>query len=297
MNTPTHIMKEDSAGECDNLSIVNPISRSFSAIPKSFSNLWTNRSLIRNFVSRDISQRYRKSIVGYFWIILEPLLLSAVYYMLFIIIAERTEERLPLWIILGVITWQYFAKSLNESVNSLTSNKNMIKQIYFPREIFAVSKTFAQLIITTISLVVTIPFLIHLGIQPTWQLLLVPLALIMVTFQVLGVGWLLAVPNVQNGDISHLIRFITRAGFFISPVMWQMSMAIDRAGDKAELITYLYILNPMVVPLEMMRAAFDGTTPPIPNWAIYWSMAFSVLVLLMGLTVFKKYESKVVKRL
>ena len=129
-------MKDDFASQRGHLSIVNPSCSIFNAFPKGISNLWSHRNLIRNFASRDISQRYRNSIIGYFWTILEPLLLSMVYYTLFIIIAGSAEERLPLWIIIGVVTWQYFSKSLNESVNSLTSNKNMIKQIYFPREVF-----------------------------------------------------------------------------------------------------------------------------------------------------------------
>ena len=115
----------------------------------------------------------------------------------------------------------------------------------------------------------------------------------LVTLQVLGVGWLLSVPNVHHGDIAHLTRFITRAGFFVSPVMWTVSMA---KGSREEMLNYLF-LNPMVVPLELMRAAFDGTNPPIPDWAIYWSVSFSFLSLVVGLTVFKKTESKVVKRL
>ena len=290
-------MKGKGVEDSDGLSIVNPVSKTITAFPEALSNFWVHRGLIRNFTSKDISQRYRNSIVGYFWTILEPLLLSAVYYFLFIIIAGNAEPRLPLWIILGVITWQFFSKGLNESVNSLTGNKNMIRQIYFPRELFAVSKVMSQLVVTTMSLVVAIPFMINLGIQPTWQLVFVPIALLLVTLQVLGVGWLFAVPNVHHGDIAHLTRFITRAGFFVSPVMWQVSMAMERAGSRAAMLDYLYILNPMVVPLEMMRCAFDGTSLVVPTWAIIWSATFSILSVYIGLTIFKKTESKVVKRL
>ena len=288
-------MKEDFASQRNHLSIVNPPCSIFNAFPKGISNLWGHRNLIRSFAARDISQRYRNSIIGYFWTILEPLLLSLVYYTLFIIIAGGAEERLPLWIIIGVVTWQYFSKSLNESVNCLTSNKNMIKQIYFPREVFAVSKVISQLVVTTMSLFVAIPFLLYLEITPTWQLIFIPISLSIVTLQVLGVGWLLAVPNVHHRDISHLIRFITRAGFFISPVMWQIRMLLEKDG-AAKYLDYVY-LNPMVAPLELMRSAFDGTEIPLPNWAIAWSLGFAVAVFYIGLTVFKKSEFKVVKRL
>ena len=186
-------MKDYADGDLDGLSIVNPVSKTITAFPEALSNFWEHKGLIRNFTSRDISQRYRNSIAGYFWTVLEPLLLSAVYYFLFTILRDTTDDRLPLWIILGVITWQYFSKGLNASINSLTGNKNMIKQIYFPRELFAVSKVMSQLVVTVMSLVVAIPFMIHLGIQPTWQLLFAPIALLLVTLQVLGVGWMFAV--------------------------------------------------------------------------------------------------------
>jgi ABC-type polysaccharide/polyol phosphate export permease len=275
------------------LHVVNPSCSTLSAAPQGFRNLWNHRGLLRNFASRDISQRYRNSIVGYFWTVLEPLLLSAVYYFLFTIISGNPEERYPLWIILGVVTWQYFSRGLNDSVNCLTGNKNMIRQIYFPRELFAASKVLAQLTVTTMSLLVAVPFLISLNIQPTAQLLYVPLALALVTLQVLGVGWLLAVPNVHHGDVAHFTRFITRAGFFVSPVMWTIGMA---KGGRAELLEYIF-LNPMVLPLELMRAGFDGSSLAVPSWAIAWSVGFSLSILLVGLTVFKKFEAKVVKRL
>ena len=299
--SPQHIEYEDGTpydmdgvqGSETALQVVNPTSKALTAVPEAISNLWSHRNLIRNFASRDISQRYRNSIIGYFWTVLEPLLLSAVYYFLFTIISGNPEERYPLWIILGVVTWQYFSRGLNESVNCLTGNKNMIRQIYFPREIFAVSKVLAQLVVTTMSLLVAIPFLVALDIQMTTQVIYIPIALMIVTLQVLGVGWLLAVPNVHHGDIAHFTRFITRAGFFVSPVMWTISMA---KGGRAALLDYIF-LNPMVVPLEMMRAGFDGSDLLIPQWAILWCIGFSLGIVFLGLTVFKKAEAKVVKRL
>ena len=169
----------------------------------------------------------------------------------------------------------------------------MIRQIYFPREVFAVSKVLAQLIVTCMSLFVAIPFLMYLDISLTSQIIYVPIALLLVTLQVLGVGWLFAVPNVHHGDIAHMTRFITRAGFFVSPVMWTISMA---KGGRAELLDYLF-LNPMVLPLELMRSGFDGTGVPVPSWAVAWCLSFTFGMLILGLTVFKKTEAKVVKRL
>ena len=197
-----------------------------------------------------------------------------------------------MWIILGVVTWQFFSRGLNESVNCLTGNKNMIRQIYFPREVFAVSKVLAQLIVTCMSLFVAVPFLMYLDISLTSQIIYVPIALLLVTLQVLGVGWLFAVPNVHHGDIAHMTRFITRAGFFVSPVMWTAEMAMERGawGEAA-------LWNPMVVPITMVRHGLEGKAVALPEDIILVSIGVSIALYVIGTMVFSRYERGAVKYL
>ena len=124
-------------------------------------NLKKNRSWIYNFIRRDVRIKYRNSILGYIWTILQPLLLAGVYYFVFTIIADQTEELYPTWVLIGVITWQFFGRSLNGSITSISRNSGMIKQIYFPREIFAITTVGSNLVITTMSLLVVIPFIFY----------------------------------------------------------------------------------------------------------------------------------------
>ncbi len=249
--------------------------------------------LLSNFIKRDLRLKYRNSFLGYFWSLLEPLLLSAVYYVLFIIIADNPEKEYPLWVILGVITWSFFSRSLTGCISSLTKNSAMIKQIYFPRELFSINVVGSHLVITILSLFVAVPFMYHFGIYPTIYLLMIPIGLFLASSLALGIGLLLAPLNVVNRDIEHLFRFITRAGFFLSPVMWTIDMI---PASRASVMEYL-LLNPMVVPITMVRNGIEGEALTIDLFYILYSFAFCFCSLLLGTTVFKRFESEVIKKL
>ena len=249
--------------------------------------------VLSNFIQRDIQLKYRNSLFGFFWSLIEPLMLSGVYYILFIVIAGRTEPEYPFWVIIGVITWTFFSKILNSSVVALTRNGELIKQVYFPREIFALSITISNLIVTIFGFLVVIPFMIYLNILPTTQLIMVPLGLILVSSLGLGLGLMFSGLNTLNRDIEHLFRIITRAGLFLSPVMWTVKMLPE---SRQSMIEYL-MLNPMVVPISMIRSGFDGTELGIDSFYIAYSVIFCLSSLILGTMIFKRYEHMVVKYL
>ncbi|MDG1544981.1 MAG: ABC transporter permease, partial [Candidatus Poseidoniia archaeon] len=128
-------------------------------------NIKEHRYLISNFIQRDLRLKYRNSLLGYFWSLLEPLLLSGVYFVLFVIIKGNPEPHYPLWVIIGVITWGHFSQSLGGTISSLTENSGLIKQVYFPREIFAITKVGSSLVIASLGLLVSIPLMYVLNIQ------------------------------------------------------------------------------------------------------------------------------------
>lgn len=259
------------------------------------STMFHNSYLIRNLARRDIKNRYSKAFIGFGWTFLEPLLLSIVYYALFTIIAGRPEPLYALHVITGVIVWSHFGKSLQASVAGLTKGKNLIKQVYFPREILVISPVIAQFCISCTSLLAVIPIMYYLGVEPTFQILwMLPLGMIFSTMIAVGIGMLVAPLNAISQDVQHLFRFIVRAGFFVSPVMWTYEMATQRAsGNWLDLI----MLNPMVVPITMVRKGLDGSPLNISVDQLIYSGAFATSSLFIGILVFKYFESKVVKYL
>lgn len=257
-------------------------------------NVRKHYQLVANFVSRDLQLKYRDSAFGYLWSLLEPLLLSGVYFLLYVIIGHSEHKELPLWIILGVISWGFFNRALNGSLTSLTKNEAMIKQVYFPREIFAITTVWSQMVIAMLSLLVAVPMLFYFHMVPDYlHLVMVPIALIMLALLALGVGLAGACLNVVNRDIEHLFQFLTRAGLFISPVMWTIQMAPKSRGP----ILHYLMWNPTVVPLEMVRSGITGTPLLIPPFFIAYSAACCVLAFVVGAMIFKRNEARVVKKL
>ena len=273
----------------------NPSVSFFSGPLRFFQTISEEAYLIRNLVQRDIKSRYSRSMIGFGWTFLEPLLLSIVYYALFTILAGTPDPLYPLHVITGVIVWGHFGKSLQASVGSLTKGKNLIKQVYFPREILAISPVLAQLWISCTALLAVIPVMLYLDVSPNVQIFwMIPLGLFLSTILALGIGMLVAPLNAISEDVQHLFRFIVRAGFFVSPVMWTYEMAASRAsGGWLDAI----LLNPMVAPITLVRKGLDGSEFTIPPEFLAYSTIFAFGSLFLGIAVFKKWEAKVMKYL
>ena len=169
----------------------------------------------------------------------------------------------------------------------------MIKQIYFPRELFSINTVGSHLVIAILSLFVAIPFMYYFNIAPTIYLLMIPIGLFLASSLALGIGLLLAPLNVVNRDIEHLFHFITRAGFFLSPVMWTVDMI---PASRASIMKYL-LLNPMVVPITMVRKGIEGEALTIDFFYVIYSFVFCLTSLLLGAIIFKRFESEVIKKL
>ena len=250
--------------------------------------------LIRNLVKKDLRARYKRAALGYGWTFIEPFLLSAVYYALFTILAGNPEKLYSMWVLLGVIVWGHFSRSLQGTVACLSRGGGLIKQVYFPREILAFSPVLAQLVVAMLSLTAVIPVMLYLGVTPTSSLWMVAAGLVLTTMIAMGVGMLVAPLNAISEDVGHLFRFITRAGFFVSPVMWTYDMMISRASSQW---VDIVMLNPMVVPLTLVRHGIDGTPLTLEMNHILYSIGFAVLSLYIGAAVFKRWEARVVKYL
>lgn len=270
-----------------------PILSSPFQLPK---NLSKHRYLLRNMVKRNLNQRYNKALLGYLWTLLEPALLASVYYVLFVIIANYEDESYPMLILIGVIGWGLFARIMNSTVSTLTSNAGLIKQAGFPLEIYSASESRTILVISSISLLTIIPFMFYLDLQPTSGLWMLPVAMFMLYFSAWGIGLMVASANVVFPDVAHIFRFISRAGFFVSPVMWTYEILIDRAGADSPYIG-IAMLNPVVVPLTMMKHSVQGTIPDFALQHIIYAAVFPIIVYIFGSIIFTATSRGVVKRL
>jgi ABC-type polysaccharide/polyol phosphate export permease len=256
------------------------------------SEIRKNRFLVRNLIRREVRGRYRNAALGYAWTVIEPALLASVYWFLFIMLSGNPDEMYAVWVLIGVIVWSCFSKSLNAATNSLTKNMRTIHLVYFPRSIFPVSGVGANIVVTLMSCMVILPIIYIYDMPITVHMIWIPLGVMMAGFMALGLGMMMAPLNCVNRDVEHLVRFITRAGFFVSPVMWTAEMAMERGawGEAA-------LWNPMVVPITMVRHGLEGKTVELPYGIILASIVASIVFYLIGSMVFSKYERGAVKYL
>jgi ABC-type polysaccharide/polyol phosphate export permease len=256
-------------------------------------NLIAQKQLIREFVLRDIRLKYRGSAFGYVWSLLEPLLMALTFVALFTLLSRVPNQSYTLGVVIGVIIWQYFAGGMQRAQSSLTVNAGLIEQIYVPREVFGISAIIAQLIMTVLSLFVVIPFMIYLRTPPTLYLLYVPAGLFLTTALCIGVGMGSAPWNVLNRDIEYFTGFITRAGMYLTPVMWDLdTLPAGKSKMKA-----LMALNPLAMPMELIKHGLEGTPLHLGTGYIVYSSIACVASMVLGVAVFRRMEGLVVKKL
>lgn len=254
--------------------------------------LFRHKFLIKNLVTREVRGKYRNAMLSYTWTFIEPALLAIVYYFLFYMLAGNPDELYSVWVLTGIIVWGCFSKSLTGTVTSLTGNRNTIHLVYFPRIVFPLTSVIGNIVITMMSCIVVIPIIFIFDLPITIYLLLIPISVFLSGFLAIGLGIMLAPLNCMYRDVEHLIRFVVRAGFFVSPVMWTYEMALSR-GYFGEIATY----NPMLTPITLARHGLEGKATTLPSEIILMTLLFGISMWIIGSILFEKYERKAVKYL
>jgi ABC-type polysaccharide/polyol phosphate export permease len=275
------------------LAAPNPPTSFWRGVPTLLRNLHAQRQLIGELILRDIRLKYRGSAFGYVWSLLEPMLMALVFVAMFALISHVPSQAYTLGVVMGVIVWQYFSLALVRAQISLTTNAGLIEQIYVPREVFGIAAVIAQLVMAALSLAVAIPFMIYLRLPPTPYLLYVPLGMLLVTALAIGVGMGSAPWNVLNRDVEYFTSFVTRAGMYLSPVMWSLHTIPPEHASLRRTV----LLNPLVVPMEMIKSGLAGEPLDVGAAHVAYSCAVCLLALVLGLATFRKMEGLVVKKL
>lgn len=251
--------------------------------------IWNNRNLISTFAINDLMIRYRNSILGFFWSILEPLLMLSVIYVVFTHLFKSQIENYPLYLLLGLIMWNFFTRSTSMSLMSLIGRGGIVSKIYFPREILPISACITAFIMLVLELGILGVFMIVFQFVPPITIFILPIILVLEFILALGVSFILSVSNARYRDIQNIWNIITYAGFFLTPVIYQLEVFPDN-------IRSILSLNPLAHILTMGHNAtlFDKSPDLYLLLAI---VVFSISLLTIGYFIFKKYVSKVVEEL
>ena len=258
-------------------------------------DLIRSRNLLRLLVKRDLSARYRRAYLGYAWAVLEPLLLAIVYTFIFTILVGSSDPLYPVKIIIGVIGWSLFARSLTTSTKSLSSSSNLFQFARVPKTVFATSGALTNAVLAFISLSSILPFYFISDLPITWNILLLPFWLMLLSFTGWSIGLLLAPIACKVPDVLNLINFLVRAGFFLSPVMWTYDMFANRFGDGWHAV--VAHLNPTVIPITGMRDAVLGTSSAIPNYGYMMCFGIAIIGYIWGSILFERNAHRAVVNL
>jgi lipopolysaccharide transport system permease protein len=247
-------------------------------------DLWQYRELIYFLTWRDIKVRYKQTVLGGAWAILQPFLTMVVFSVFFGRLAGIPSDGLPypIFAYCALLPWQLFAHALTESSNSLVANERLITKVYFPRLVVPISAVLAGLLDFLVAFVVLIGMMMYYHIRPTAAVWTVPLFLLLAVGAALGVGLWLSALNVQYRDVRYTIPFLTQFWLFLTPVAYPSTLV--PVSWRA-----LYGLNPMAGVVEGFSWALLGKTEG-PGALLAVSVTIVVLVLVGGLYYFQRME-------
>jgi lipopolysaccharide transport system permease protein len=246
--------------------------------------LWNYRELLFFFVWRDIKVRYKQTILGGSWAIIQPVLTMLIFSLFFGRLAKIPSDGLPypLFSLAALVPWTFFANSLTQASNSLVANAGMVKKVYFPRLTMPVSSVVAGLLDFGLAFVVLMLMTFAYGFTPSWNALWLPLFFLLAFLTALGASIWLAAMNVMFRDVRYVVPFLVQFWLFSTPVAYPSSLL-------SEPWLTLYGLNPMVGVVEGFRWALLGTSGS-STLSLALSASVALTVLLSGLMYFRKSE-------
>lgn len=249
-------------------------------------DLWRYRELFFVLAWRDVSVRYKQSIFGLAWALVRPFLTMVVFTVVFSEVAKLPAEGTApyaLMVFAGLLPWQFFAGALTDSSNSLIGNANLISKVYFPRLIVPTAAVVTSFVDFFLSFVILIALMLWYQFLPSWQLLALPLFVIMAFMASLGPGLYIASLNVKYRDFRYIIPFVVQLGLYVSPVGFSSSVVPEEWR-------LLYALNPMVGVIDGFRWAILGDMSSLHIPSLLMSWALIVFFLWLGIRQFRRME-------
>jgi lipopolysaccharide transport system permease protein len=242
------------------------------------------RDLLYFLVIRGIKARYAQSVLGISWAIIQPLFTTLVFTIIFGNVAKIDSDGVPyvIFSFSAMVPWTYFSSTLTESANSLVQNANMISKVYFPRLVLPLSAAFSKLLDFVIGFLVLTGFLVYFQMMPSWEVVFLPLLLLILLMASLGVGIILSAMAVQYRDVKHAVAFLVQILMYAAPVVYPTS-------SIPEAYRFWYSLNPMVGVIEGFRSIFLGTQA-FPWHLIAPGAMVSVLLFTFAAFYFRKME-------
>lgn len=252
-------------------------------MPIDLRQLWFFRELLYYLVWREIKVRYKQTVMGFTWAIIQPVFMMVIFTLFFRKLTTMPSEGLPypLFTFTALLPWTLFAEGISRSANSVVQDANLVQKVYFPRLVMPLSGTLSPLIDFAIAFLVLVVMMLFYGFTPTTRIFWLPAFILLAQVTSLGVGLWLSAINAQYRDVRYAIPFLVQIWLFASPVVYPSSIL----GERWQAI---YGINPMAGVIEGFRWALLGTAPP--GSLLVVSVVIAIATLVSGAFYFRRME-------
>ncbi len=243
------------------------------------------RELIYIFSWRDLKVKYKQTLLGIIWVVFQPLISMIIFTVLFGNLAKVQSGNLPysLFVLIGLVFWNFFSGSLTSINDSLLANENIIKKVYFPKIILPLASLLTNSVDFIINTIIVIIFAIILGYPPGLNFIIIyPFLFILAAFSILGIGLFMSSLNVKYRDVRYILPFFVQILFFFTPIIYPTSIV-------ATAKKYILALNPMTTVIEGARFIFDPASKVNIQFAAI-SLLSLIIIFAVGLWHFNKTE-------
>ena len=257
--------------------------------------LYQARELIYNLVQRELKARYKNSVLGFVWSLLNPLGMMVVFTIVFsVLMPNNSVPNYPIFLLCGLLPWNFFSASIMTGTNSIVANGNLVKKVYFPREVLPIATVLANLVNFLLALVVLFAAMLLVRIPLSPWLVLLPIVILIQTCFTLGIVFLLSTFQVFYRDTLIVLDVVLLAWFFLTPVFYPTSLlptSLTVLGITFDVQRVMYILNPMASLINMYRDILYWGYRTDPDF--FWRTSLTALsVLGIGYWVFVKYSGR-----
>ena len=247
-------------------------------------DLWIYRELFYFLVWRDVKVRYKQTVIGVLWVVIQPVLMIVVFTLIFGQAAGLSSEGYPYPVFLysALLPWTLFATALTQSSMSIVANQQLVKKVYFPRLVIPIAATLASVVDFVVGSLVLVGLMAYYHMVPTPWIVITPLLIVLALATAIAVGLWLAALNARYRDVQYAVSFLIQIWFFLTPIVYSTQILPGR-------FAVLYALNPMVGVVEGFRWALLGSAPHIGALMIVAVVMVAVL-LFTGLEYFRRTE-------
>jgi lipopolysaccharide transport system permease protein len=262
------------------------------SIVEILADIWAHRELVLVLARREISVRYRQTVVGMLWVLLQPLVTTAIFttvFVFFIRIPDQGGGSYPLFAFAGITVWQYFTRIVTEGGNSLIASSALITKVSFPRLIIPLVSPIAAAVDCLIAIFVLVLLTTLFGAHLSWTAIFAPLVILAVALFGYAIALWLAPLNAVYRDIGVVLPFVIQIAMYLSPIVYPASLVPEK-------IRWLYELNPVAVMVNSMRWVALGTNAPSLAGIVVFAVV-TVLLFWGGTHIFRKMEGNLVDRI